>query len=238
MAWVSATSLVVDRPAAATVSGAYTLQQGALDIADEFSPNNASGHPVITGLANYTGSAAPRPLDVAQMKAPWNAAGNSATGTGVGYQTMACTDCHSGDAASPAVQGPHGSATNFMLRGTNKTWPNLQLNQTNYNASFCANCHTWTTAAPTSHPHGRSNHSSAFCYNCHVVVPHGGKMGRLIADWDSPTMPSRYAYQGLKSNLRVSGYQKPAAGGTYSTSNCAAGNGCGSHSARGTQQTW
>jgi hypothetical protein len=51
-------------------------------------------------------------------------------------------------------------------------------------------------------------------------------------------MPSRYAYQGLKSNLRVSGYLKPAATGTYSTSNCAAGNGCGSHAARGTHQTW
>jgi hypothetical protein len=234
MSFVSGTSVRVDRPAAATVSGAYTLQQGALDIADEFSPNNASGHPVVTGLANYTGSAAPKPLAVGQMKAPWNAAGASATGTGVGYQTMACTDCHSGDAASPAVQGPHGSATNFMLRGTNTAWPNLTLTQTNYNASFCANCHTWSTA--NSHPHGGpGEHNAASCYNCHIVVPHGGKLARLIGDSDSPNMPSRYAYQGSKANFFVTGFTKPTA--TYSKGNCSASGSCSTHNST-TNQSW
>ncbi|HET8734824.1 MAG TPA: hypothetical protein VFM45_13745, partial [Anaeromyxobacteraceae bacterium] len=239
MAFVSATSLVLDRPAAATVAtSAYTLQQGLLDMAEEFSPTNTSGHPVVTGLQNYTGNTAPKALTVGQMRAPWNAAGNATTGTGVGYQTMACTDCHSGDAASPAVQGPHGSATNFMLRGTNKTWPNLTLSSTNYGTSFCANCHTWSTSTPSNHPHGVGNHSSLRCYNCHVVVPHGGKLARLMGDGDGAEMPSRYSYQGTKSNTQVTGFTKPSAG--YSETNCGASGSCASKhpSTSGSLQNW
>jgi hypothetical protein len=236
MSYVSATSLRLDRVAAATVSGAYTLQQGALDIADEFSPNNASGHPVITGLANYAGSATPKALTTSQMAVPWNAAGVSASGTGVGYQTMACTDCHAGDAASPAVQGPHGSATSFLLRGasTKLAWPNLLLTSAPYATSFCSNCHTWSASSPSAHPHGApGEHAAARCYNCHIVVPHGGKLARLIGDADSPNMPSRYAYQGSKANLFVIGYTKPTAG--YSKGNCSANGSCSTHSSTANQ---
>jgi len=43
------------------------------------------------------------------------------------------------------------------------------------------------------------------CYWCHMVVPHGGNMGRLIADGGGTydNMPSRYAYNNDKRNVGI-----------------------------------
>ncbi len=68
------------------------------DIAMEFSPNNKSGHPIVTGLDNYpnsiaVGTPAKKGLQPAAMLAPWNASyttgtaaltAGSATATGTG----------------------------------------------------------------------------------------------------------------------------------------------------------
>jgi hypothetical protein len=217
MSFVSATSLVIDRPPPAGMSGAYTLQQSYLDVSDEFSPSNASGHPVYTSLANYTGSKAPRALAPGQMKAPW---------TNVGNQTMACTDCHTGDGAtSPVVQGPHGSAVRLMLKGANAAnWPTPTI-PGGYATSWCANCHI----SVSGHPHSEGDHGGYQCYRCHIVVPHGGKLARLIVDLDSPNMPSRYAYQGNKGGYTGNtGFNKKATPNSYSESDC--GTNCGEHS--------
>jgi hypothetical protein len=49
-----------------------------------------------------------------------------------------------------------------------------------YATTFCGNCHTYTDQNRAHKDHeGRSN---LYCYSCHIVVPHGGKLGRLIAD--------------------------------------------------------
>jgi len=189
------------------------------DLAQEFNPNNASGHPVVVGLGSYgAANIAPKALTTGQMKAPW---------TTVGTQTMMCSDCHNTDAASPAAQGPHGSATQFMLRGPVTLWPptgNFD-GATLYNTTFCANCHTYTA---TNRAHDKHRGEAVTCYNCHILVPHGGKLGRLIGDGNSATFPARYAYQGNKANMFITGFTK-AAPGSYSETNCGATCDTGKH---------
>lgn len=181
------------------------------DLAQEFSPANKSGHPVVTGLDNYTNSIVvngKKGLTIG-MKAPWS--------TNLGQQTMTCTDCHNTDAASPAAQGPHGSAAQFMLKGTNAAnWPAVTLSS--YTSSWCANCHF--NGGSTNNVHTTGDHSGRYCYNCHIVIPHGGKMSRLIGDQNG-AMPARYAYNNSTSTLYIQMFKK-AAPTSYSKSNCQA----------------
>jgi len=69
-------------------------------------------------------------------------------------------------------------------------------------------------------------HKNAPCYRCHIVVPHGGKLQRLIGDCDS-TMPDRYGYNGSKSAVYVRSYKWESNTSDYDTSDCAVSNaGC------------
>ena len=184
------------------------------DQAQEFSPMNKSGHPIVTGLDNYPNSlvvGGKKGLLAAAMKAPWN--------VNVGQQTMSCTDCHNTDAAAPAAQGPHGSAAQFILRGPNaNNWPNVQ--NTAFSTSWCANCHNNTS---TSVIHG-DHHNNNRCYECHIVVPHGGKISRLLGA-NGGGLPARYAYNNTTTTMRMTGVTKSTATG-YSQSTCG---GCGEH---------
>ncbi len=195
-------------------AAAYVITQDESDLAQEFNPKNASGHPVVTGLSNYTNSAAPKNLSAGSLKAPWN--------VNAGTQTMLCSDCHNTDAATPAAQGPHGAAVQFMLRGANAAnWPNVTL--ANRTTSWCWNCH----GTSTNSVHTRGEHSSAPCYSCHIVVPHGGKLGRLIAT-NTAGLPARYAYQANKTNAWLRAFTKSS---SYSESNCGSPHsGCTNHS--------
>jgi len=218
-AFVSATSLTLATAytgATDAAAGAYTITREETDLAQEFNPGNASGHPVVTGLNNYPNSATPKALTAGQMKAPF--------ATNMGTQTMMCSDCHNTDAATPAAQGPHGSAAQFMLRGANAAnWPNVTL--PNRATSWCWNCHGTTTNGV----HTRSEHTSASCYHCHITVPHGGKVARLIAT-NTAGMPNRYAYQNNRANVWLRAFTKAAAA-SYSKSNCgSAQSGCTTHS--------
>jgi predicted CXXCH cytochrome family protein len=206
----STTSMTVTPAfAGASVAGqAYTIV-GGTDVAQEFSPMNRSGHPIMTGLDNYPNSTAvsgKKGLLAAALKVPWNSS--------IGQQTMMCSDCHNTDGASPAAQGPHGSAAQYMLRGANAAnWPNITL--ANFNTSWCANCHN--NAAGSTHTRG--DHTGRQCYQCHIVIPHGGKLSRLMADHD--TMPGRYAYNGTTNNQYMQSFTKATTGG-YGESNCKA----------------
>lgn len=184
----------------------------ATDCAQGFNPRNLSGHPVVTGLNNYSNSLAPRALTATALLPPWN--------MNMGTQTMDCSDCHNTDAAAPAAQGPHGSAQPFMLRTvfsngvptTATNWPNVLI--PNYTNSWCANCHTRTG----NNVHMQSSHFSYPCYNCHIVVPHGGKMSRLIGD-NNGTMPARYAYNNDTNNMLVLSFKK-GTNLSYTSNNC------------------
>lgn len=186
------------------------------DMAQEFSPMNRSGHPIVTGLDSYPNSVlvgGKRGLLAAAMKAPWN--------VNLGTQTMTCTDCHTSDAASPAAQGPHGSASQYMLRGPNAAnWPNVTL--ANINSSWCMNCHN--NSGGRGHTEG--DHSGARCYVCHIVIPHGGKVSRLIADGNS-AMPARYAYNNNLATVGMLQFKKAAVGSYTENSNCRTS--CGHH---------
>lgn len=190
------------------------------DVAQEFNPNNRSFHPVVatTGSGPNT-----TPLAAAQLKAPWN--------TNPGNQTMMCSDCHDNDdTAAGAVQGPHGSAAQFLLRGPNTAWPNLQLNQ--YDQSFCANCHVNVNNV---HSKGDHNRTSIRCYSCHIVIPHGGKMSRLIGDRDS-AMPPRYAYNGDLNTMQIQSFTKASAYNNYNKRNCQAA--CTGNHRRAATENW
>ena len=74
-----------------------------------------------------------------------------------------------------------------MLRGPNSNnWPNLSLDS--FSSSWCNNCHYKSAAGD---PHTKSDHAEdgMRCYSCHIVIPHGGKMSRLIGD-RSGSMPA------------------------------------------------
>ncbi len=196
------------------------------DVALDFSPMNRSGHPIVTGLDNYPNSiviSGKRGLLAAALKAPWN--------TNVGQQTMMCSDCHNTDAASPAGQGPHGSASQFILRAPNAgNWPT----GTAFASSWCANCHNDVTIGDGHATH----HSPGGCYGCHIVIPHGGKMSRLFGDRDG-AMPARYAYNNATNTMHIYSFTKNAVG-SYSQGNCRTDCGGGNHStgSSATMENW
>ena len=196
------------------------------DLALEFNPNNMSGHPVVTGLDNYPNSlviSGKKGLLAADLLAPWN--------TNVGQQTMMCSDCHNTDAASPAAQGPHGSASQFMLRAftgypSPANWPHIQNSSTNWSSMttgpWCLACHVRGSNAG----HSNSNHNSYYCDNCHIIIPHGGKVSRLLLCDLNSTVPLRYYYNNTRLSSRLNRVTKTIEG-SYAQSSC---NGCSQHS--------
>jgi hypothetical protein len=217
------------------------------DLGLEFSPNNASGHPIVTGLNNYTNSTAPKALTAAKMKAPWN--------VNLGTQTMTCTDCHATD--STASKGPHGSAVKWMLTGTNQAWPytsasnngtssgtlfriaTYSTNQGTVNGLFCLNCHTVTG---TNNWHSNSNvtggqhggNAIMACASCHIRVPHGGKISRLL---QTTNAPGRYTSNGNSAtpSFDAWGGSGGIKGSSVSSSNF---NSSCSHHNSGTGESW
>jgi predicted CXXCH cytochrome family protein len=208
----------------ATVAAQSFVISVATDVAQEFSPRNKSGHPVVAGLNSYSNSTAPRALAAGALKTPWN--------VNMGTQTMTCSDCHNTDStATGAAQGPHGSAVRFMLRNFGNTATNWPTG-TSFANSWCVNCHTDNVSLNGSHG---THYGNPGCYACHIVVPHGGKMSRLIGDKDG-NMPLRYAFNGNISNNYVYSFTKSS--GTYSSGNCRAN--CNSHtrSSSTTMENW
>ena len=200
------------------------------DLAQEFNTNNLSGHPIVSGLNNYPNSGSPKSLSTTAMKAPWN--------INVGTQTMLCTDCHNTD--GNLAQGPHGSAAQFMLRRvftngvatTATNWPNVSVSS--FTSSWCANCHN--KGSGEGH---KSQHNNFLCYECHIVVPHGGKISRLMAD-SSGGMPSRYAFNNNIANVSLTAFTKEAEG-SYVDTDCGAaciGGNSGPHSSTDGVETW
>ncbi len=200
----------------------------------EFNPANLSGHPVASGLINYSNSAAPKGLSAAQLLAPWNNPAN------IGNQVMYCSDCH-GNSGSGA-QGPHGSATKWLLVGVNRAWPytNAASNGTSAaagtlftlanrttglgtaNGLFCYNCHPSTNV---NNVHSTGNHSGVPCVGCHIRVPHGGKVARLINTNTAGKVP-RYAPDGNGGGtIYIYEFIKRNSG-SYSKGDCLTGAGC------------
>ena len=209
------------------------------DLALEFNPNNASGHPVVSALPVANRLTAER-----------------LTGGWVPGSIMTCTDCHDSDSA--ASKGPHGSSVKWMLTGTNKAWPYTDsagngggtgtlFTLATYNTGtgttnglFCLNCHTIRPATGVNNWHSNANvtssrHSSsqtiAACAACHIRVPHGGKISRLLQTTNAPL---RYRGNGSSGTALYTHWGAAAVnikGSTVSSSNFACSG--GQHSGTG-----
>ena len=122
------------------------------------------------------------------------------------------------------------------------------LNDGTNNGLFCLNCHSTvsftkdgagrTTGADVNHlnVHVVYPHASTWdfeCVRCHIMVPHGGKISRLLADGDG-NMPARYAFGNDLNKVYNLGFTKKSdpAGYIYSD---ACFNNCG-HGAGGDEQ--
>ena len=234
----------------------YTV--GALrmtDIGLEFNPANKAGHPVVTNLNGYTGSAAPKPLAAGNMVAPW---------TAVGTQVMTCSDCHG--ATGTGAQGPHGSSVRWMLTGANQAWPftttagngtatgtpwmlGNATSGTAPNKLFCLNCHVVAGTNGVHRNAGSSGQHTSFastnrgaCVSCHIRVPHGGKVARLLrCDSGGVATLGRYAPNGTGAEVGTTTTQvitKYTKGSSTATSAIGSfsGAGCTTHS--GGTDTW
>lgn len=197
------------------------------DVALEFNPANRSYHPVLASVGTT------KALDASWMDAGWQA---------VGTQTMTCSDCH-GD-LSAAAAGPHGSTVKRILKGWWPIWPGPDgVPGTGDDAAYTINglsggtqtgilCDLCHAGFQNQRAHSRNTtHRGAPCYRCHIMVPHGGKLSRLIGDGNS-NMPARYAYGANVANMYVSQYTWDPA--SIVRNNCSvtatgAANGCASH---------
>jgi hypothetical protein len=89
------------------------------------------------------------------------------------------------------------------------------------NGLFCLNCHSAVGFCKDDFGLNSNNaygnihlrHAGKACVRCHIMVPHGGKMSRLIGDSDG-TMPERYAFDNTLGQMDVTSFKK-AAGGLY-----------------------
>lgn len=140
--------------------------------------------------------------------------------------------------AEDVPQGPHGSSIRFSLRGPGTDWPVrtdlatprlitlADLNDSTYASTvFCSNCHPASvTVNNKAHMPARgTQHLACTCVSCHVLVPHGGKMSRLVADASTGvgSMPTRLAYQGNKANVGILSFKKRIDATDYTSGDCA-----------------
>ena len=142
--------------------------------------NHRSWHPVLmpTGRTGSERMAYSTERTFSNIRAPF------ATPANIGYQTMHCSDCHGTNATGlnqPAVQGPHGSANNFVLKGV---WSNAVtpggIDTDNTNNYLCGRCHNPANTTSGFGPGSDANHNfeakvKTSCTSCHIAIPHGWK---------------------------------------------------------------
>lgn len=208
---------------------------GWTDVALEFNTANRSYHPVVGAVG------ATKALSTAWMDAGWQ---------NVGTQTMTCSDCHGDSQVTPPALGPHGSSIPHVLKGYWPIYPGTDgILGTGDDAAYtvnglaggtqtgilCDKCHAGFQNQ-RAHSVGAGNHASANCYRCHILVPHGGKLSRLIGDGNS-TMPARYSYQGVSTNMYVSQYTWNATSITKNNCSVLTGTSCAGGSGHNTNTT-
>jgi predicted CxxxxCH...CXXCH cytochrome family protein len=143
-------------------------------------------------------------------------------------------------------------AYTYTLYGVNVYSRNT--NDGTVNGLFCLNCHSTVsftkdgsgrqdnyTCTPNPHAENPHNIHNLACINCHIMVPHGGKMSRLIGDGNSSdNMPLRYAFNNTLSNMYVLAFTKMADPALYPTGSGActvSSTACGTYHGGGSE-TW
>jgi len=151
--------------------------------------NHRSWHPVMEETGRTTGV---RGVSANNWLSPWN---SSSTATGIGAQTMYCSDCHGNNTNNGTTVptgdnawGPHGSNNNFILKGD---WNAATTGSTGTN-QLCFRCHSTgyrngsiNSGFGTDKGDGHEIHADKIrnasprgalrCTMCHVALPHGWK---------------------------------------------------------------
>ncbi|HEX6363731.1 MAG TPA: hypothetical protein VFZ93_12285 [Albitalea sp.] len=170
-----------------TDSGAFAGTPPGQTYTVNFRTNNhRSWHPVLDATGR---THAIRRTSTTSWRAPWNATAD------VGTQTMYCSDCHGSNTAVDTVVpsggedgapwGPHGSANDFILKGTWNASSGSGATNT-----LCFKCHNPSTYASAGGGGGtgffNSDRGNLHAYHtdkigrirctwCHIAVPHGWK---------------------------------------------------------------
>jgi nitrate reductase cytochrome c-type subunit len=148
--------------------------EGLDNIANEFSPNNQSYHPV---------EAMGRNTQVPSLVQKYNA-----------QSIIYCTDCHGSDDAS--IRGPHGSSNRPLLTDRYETRDGLNESQQNY--ALCYRCHQRNSILNNESFSGHNKHMvdvKASCATCHD--PHGVDRNTHLVNFDSRVVgPSKTNGQG------------------------------------------
>ncbi|MDH4283776.1 MAG: cytochrome c3 family protein [Gallionellaceae bacterium] len=179
--------------------------------------NYRSWHPVMdnTGrTSSIRGGVNPASL----FTLPWS--------NDVGNQTMYCSDCHGSNVLSTTSVipdpgkswGPHGSANDFILKGTwNSTTGTAQTN------GLCFKCHDYGTyagggGAQTGFFLGGEIASSP-AYNQDGHAYHFQKIGRVVCTWCHVAVPHGWKNKGLLVNLNDVGPEAGLPAGTQVRNN-------------------
>jgi hypothetical protein len=176
--------------------------------------NHRSWHPVMDDTGRTT--AARGGLSANNWQFPWRNA--------VGTQTMYCSDCHGSNVTSNTsvipdggengnAWGPHGSANNFVLKGT---WNNAS--GSGQNTAICFKCHVqsiYSTRADT-----RTGFYNASRGDLHSY--HADKIGRMRCNWCHVAVPHGWKNKAFLVNLNDVGPEAGLAAGTQVRNNTTA----------------
>ncbi|NIA20529.1 MAG: hypothetical protein GWP05_00865, partial [Anaerolineaceae bacterium] len=146
------------------------------NIAEEFSPANASYHPVEVQGKN---------LSVPSLLQPYRT-------TTIIY----CTDCHGSDSGANGAKGPHGSTFRPLLKRANVTIDNTTESPAAY--SLCYGCHNRASILANDSFRKHRKHivnERTPCSVCHD--PHGVRLNQFLINFDRDVvLPSKKAGSG------------------------------------------
>jgi predicted CxxxxCH...CXXCH cytochrome family protein len=143
--------------------------------------------------------------------------------------------------STSASENGTGTGTLFKI-GVSSSYPGRTLNDGTPDGLFCLNCHSTVSfskdakcrenfgSTGVGNPHQiHSWWAGPACVNCHIMVPHGGKISRLIGDGNS-NMPARYAFNNDLSNMWIMSFSKATDPASYSNDYCySTYSGCSPH---------
>ncbi len=167
--------------------------------------NHRSWHPVMGETGRTPGVRGG--LDSNIFLSPFN--------TGVGSQTMYCSDCHGSNTAAGTVipdggedgnpWGPHGSNNDFILKGG---WDNET--GTGRPSDLCFKCHNYNDYANPSNSNpqlsgfrgnGRMCMMSSTLISKNLHIAHASRLGRMECTWCHAAVPHGWKNKALLVNL-------------------------------------
>ena len=193
-------------PGGLTGSGAGSLFEGAntFDTANNgpIHFNHRSWHPVINATGRTAGI---RNTSATAWLPPWN--------SGVGSQSMYCSDCHGSNTDPESVVplannpwGPHGSANDFILKGS---WndqtggDSRDVTAPDPKNGLCFKCHQLETYADRNGDNNNSGFAGSKSNNLHAF--HADKIEKMHCTWCHAAVPHGWKNKALLVNLNDAG---------------------------------